>query len=49
MFAVYYVAIGTVGDWVTGWTNDVLFGEIIAAGGERLAGGHRHRPLAARG
>ena len=29
MFAVYYVAIGTVGDWVTGWTNDVLFGEII--------------------
>ena len=29
MFAVYYVAIGTVGAWVTGWTNDVLFGEII--------------------
>ena len=29
MFAVYYIAIGTVGDWVTGWTNDVLFGEII--------------------
>lgn len=29
MFAVYYVAIGTVGDWVTGWTNDVLFGEIV--------------------
>lgn len=29
MFVVYYIAIGTVGDWVTGWTNDVLFGEII--------------------
>ena len=29
MFAVSYVAIGTVGDWVTGWTNDVLFGEIV--------------------
>ena len=29
MFAVYYIAIGTVGDWLTGWTNDVLFGEII--------------------
>ncbi|NLF34761.1 MAG: ferrous iron transport protein B [Clostridiales bacterium] len=29
MFLVYYVAIGTVGDWVTGWTNDVLFGEVI--------------------
>ena len=29
MGLVYYVAIGTVGDWVTGWTNDVLFGEII--------------------
>ncbi len=29
MFLVYYIAIGTVGDWVTGWTNDVLFGEII--------------------
>lgn len=29
MFLVYYIAIGTVGDWMTGWTNDVLFGEII--------------------
>ncbi len=29
MFVVYYIAIGTVGDWVTGWTNDVLFGEIV--------------------
>lgn len=29
MFVVYYVSVTTVGDWVTGWTNDVLFGEII--------------------
>jgi len=29
MFIVYYVSVTTVGDWVTGWTNDVLFGEII--------------------
>lgn len=29
MFLVYYVSISTVGDWVTGWTNDVLFGEVI--------------------
>ena len=29
MFLVYYIAIGTVGDWFTGWTNDVLFGELI--------------------
>lgn len=29
MFLVYYISISTVGDWATGWTNDVLFGEII--------------------
>lgn len=29
MFAVYYIAIGTVGAWVTDWTNDVLFGDVI--------------------
>jgi len=29
MFAVYYIAIGTVGSWATDWTNDVLFSEII--------------------
>jgi len=29
MFLVYYISVTTVGDWVTGWTNDVLFGEII--------------------
>lgn len=29
MFLVYYIAIGTVGAFLTGWTNDVLFGELI--------------------
>ncbi len=32
MFGVYYVSISTVGDLVTGWTNDVLFGEVIVGG-----------------
>ncbi len=29
MFIVYYVSVTTVGTWVTDWTNDILFGEII--------------------
>ena len=29
MFIVYYVSITTVGAFLTDWTNDVLFGEII--------------------
>ena len=29
MTAVYYISVTTVGTWVTEWTNDVLFGEII--------------------
>lgn len=29
MFCVYFVSVTTVGAWVTDWTNDVLFGEII--------------------
>ena len=29
MFLVYYISVTTVGTWVTYWTNDVLFGEII--------------------
>ncbi len=29
MWAVYYVSVTTVGTFVTDWTNDVLFGEII--------------------
>ncbi len=29
MFVVYFVSVTTVGTFVTDWTNDVLFGEII--------------------
>lgn len=29
MWLVYYVSVSTVGGFVTDWTNDVLFGEII--------------------
>ncbi len=29
MYLVYYVSVTTVGTFVTDWTNDVLFGEII--------------------
>ena len=29
MFLVYYVSVTTVGTFVTDWTNDVLFGEIV--------------------
>ena len=32
MFVVYYVSVTTVGDWLTGWTNDTLFGEWIVPG-----------------
>jgi len=36
MFIVYYVSVTTVGDWLTGWTNDVLFGEWITNGANSL-------------
>jgi len=32
MFLVYYISITTVGAWVTGWTNDTLFGSIVPGG-----------------
>lgn len=32
MFIVYYVSVSTVGDILTGWTNDTLFGEWIIPG-----------------
>lgn len=32
MFVVYYVSVSTVGDMLTGWTNDTLFGEWIVPG-----------------
>jgi len=34
MFLMYFVSVSTVGTWVTDWTNDVLFGEIITPGVE---------------
>ena len=34
MFLVYYVSVTTVGDWLTGWTNDTLFGEWIVPGAQ---------------
>lgn len=36
MFVVYYVSVKTVGDWLTGWTNDTLFGEWIVPGAANL-------------
>lgn len=30
MFSVYYISVTTIGDIVTGWTNDVFVGEWIA-------------------
>lgn len=36
MFIVYYVSVTTVGAFVTDWTNDVLFGEIIPPAIESL-------------
>ncbi len=32
MFLVYFISIGSIGDFVTGWTNDTLFGEWIIPG-----------------
>ncbi len=32
MWAVYTISIGTIGDWVTGFMNDTLFGEWIVPG-----------------
>ena len=34
MFIVYYVSVTTVGDFLTGWTNDTLFGEWIVPGAQ---------------
>lgn len=36
MFIVYFVSVTTVGAFVTDWTNDVLFGEIIPPAVESL-------------
>ena len=36
MFVVYYVSVTTVGGFLTDWTNDVLFGDIIPPAIESL-------------
>lgn len=36
MFAIYFVSVTTVGAWVTDWTNEVLFVEIIPPAIERF-------------
>ena len=36
MWIVYYISVTTVGAFVTDWTNDVLFGEIIPPAIEKL-------------
>ena len=30
MWAVYYISVSSIGTIVTDWTNDTLFGEIVA-------------------
>ncbi len=30
MFGIYYISVTTIGDWLTSWTNDTLFGGIIS-------------------
>ncbi len=32
MFVVYYISIGTIGTWMTDWTNDVLFADWVTNG-----------------
>lgn len=34
MWLVYYVSVTTIGDMLTGWTNDTLFGEWILPGAQ---------------
>ena len=36
MFLVYTISMGTIGDWVTGFMNDTLFGEWVIPGVTRL-------------
>ena len=36
MFLVYYVSVTTVGAFLTDWTNDTLFGELIIPGAQSL-------------
>ena len=41
MFLVYYVSVSTVGDILTGFTNDTLFGGVDCGTGAGMARGHR--------
>ena len=36
MFVVYYIAMGPLGTFLTDWTNDVLFGEIVPSAAENF-------------
>ena len=36
MWLIYYISVSTVGAFVTDWTNEVLFGEIVPSFVERL-------------
>ncbi|WIV12065.1 ferrous iron transport protein B [Proteiniborus sp. MB09-C3] len=36
MFLVYYVSVSTVGTWMTDWTNEMLFGEIVPSAVENF-------------
>ena len=46
MAAVYYISIGSVGDWTVGFMNDTLFGEWITGGLTTLFEGLERRALA---
>ena len=39
MTLVYYISISTVGGWLTDWTNDTLFGEIVSPAVENFLTG----------
>ncbi len=36
MFGIYYISVTTIGAWVTDWTNDTLFGGMIAPAVENM-------------
>ena len=44
MWAVYFISIGTIGDWTVGFMNDTLFGGIIAPAVENFLVGIQVAP-----
>lgn len=46
MWAIYYISINTIGDWGTGWANDVLFGPVVGGWLEGFIGGGAATPEA---